>query len=193
MIEEIIQEEESYNRKKLANVPPLFLTADDSCHEEKESAMSKNSAFNVEELSVTYGSDLIELYVSSVIDPGYFYVQKVGPKSIALDKLVSDMTIFYDNVENRLATTVSSAAIGDVVAIQVSVDGSWYRGTISEVISDDYDESIVDVSIDYVDFGGCDRKPLSSICKLEEDFLQLDFQAIAASLADLRPSRFGHF
>lgn len=43
---------------------------------------------------------LMEVYVSAMENPSQFWVQIVGPGTMALDKLVSEMTTYYDNEEN---------------------------------------------------------------------------------------------
>lgn len=56
----------------------------------------------VEQLRATSGDGLIEILVSSVCDPFEFYVQIVGVCSVQLDKLVEDMTTFYEQENNRI-------------------------------------------------------------------------------------------
>ena len=88
------------------------------------------------------------------------------------------MLIFLQQVEK-----------GDIVASQISSDGSWYRARVVEVIIDDYDDSKVEVEIDYVDFGDNEKKPLASICELPDQYLKLNFQAIACCMANLKPAK----
>lgn len=42
----------------------------------------------------------MEVYVSAVENPGQFWVQVVGPGAVALDKLVTEMTEYYNDEEN---------------------------------------------------------------------------------------------
>ena len=105
-IEEIVHEEESFRSKVQTSVesrPPrckqaLFL-ASESHSDESSSDLSTKYTF--EELAATSQDAIIEIYVSSITNPGQFFVQKVGPRSIALDKLVQDMSAFYDQDHNR--------------------------------------------------------------------------------------------
>lgn len=55
----------------------------------------------VEPLKATSGDGLIEILLSSICDPFEFYVQIVGVSSVQLDKLVEDMTMFYEQDINR--------------------------------------------------------------------------------------------
>jgi hypothetical protein len=75
------------------------------------------------------------------------------------------------------------------VAAQQSTDDSWYRAKVMQIITDDYDESKIQVDVEIVDFGDCERKSLASLCQLKEDFLKLNFQAISVSMADIKPSK----
>lgn len=43
----------------------------------------------------------MEVYVSAVESPSRFWVQLLGPGTIALDKLVIDMTLYYNEEGNR--------------------------------------------------------------------------------------------
>lgn len=71
----------------------LFLTSE-PCEngDEKALKMAEQNLLEGEELD----QDVTEIYVSSVMDPDLFYVQKVGAKSVELDKLVQEMTAFYE-------------------------------------------------------------------------------------------------
>lgn len=62
------------------------------------------------------GGAPIEVYVSAVSSPSRFWVQFVGPQVTQLDELVSHMTDYYGNKENRTAHAVSYT--GDVLCFQ---------------------------------------------------------------------------
>ncbi len=171
---------------------PLFLTSEpdpSATVSLSSSGLGKSSLFRQEELKATSADNLVEVYVSSICNPGHFYVQKVGPTSIALDKLVQDMTAFYDQDENREAYKLvpDALAVNDIVAVRFTSDGSWYRAKVAEIITDDYDEDNIQVIVDFVDFGDCETKSLDSVCDLKEEFLKLSFQAIPVTLADIKP------
>ena len=129
--------------------------------------------------------DIVEIYVCSISDPSSFYVQKVGPTSVALDKLGQDMTAFYE--QNGSSMKLGKFDKGSIVAAKNSMDGSWYRAKVANITIDDYDDSIVDVEVDFVDFGDFERKSLEDLCQIKPEFLQLKFQAIPSSMADIKP------
>ena len=114
--------------------------------------------YQQEELLPTGGDKVIEVYVSSILNPSQFYVQKVGPESVALDKLVQDMTAYYEVMANQKMNEISIVKPGDLVASQIPSDNSWYRARVIEVIipDDEYDETQIEVDIDFVDFGDCE-------------------------------------
>lgn len=43
----------------------------------------------------------MEVYISAMETPSQFWVQVVGPGTTALDKLVSDMTVYYNDEKNH--------------------------------------------------------------------------------------------
>lgn len=43
----------------------------------------------------------MEIYVSAMENPSQFWIQVVGHGTVALDKLVSNMAIYYNKKENQ--------------------------------------------------------------------------------------------
>jgi len=167
---------------------PLFLTSDSHIEEEESGQNFVKPKSQTEELNAVNENYVVEAYVSFIRDPGFFFIQKVGPGSIALDKLVQDMSLYYDQDYNKV-NIVEKISEGDFVASQYTLDGCWYRGKIVKVIIDHYDESKIEVDVHYVDFGDTERKPLSSVFELPDKFFKLKFQAIAACMANLKPAK----
>ena len=159
---------------------PLFLSSD--CHAEDSPPVL--SIFT-EELIPTSLDEMTEVYVSSVTDPQNFFVQKVGPLSVELDKLVTSMTAFYD--ENPTDCVLEKVEKGDIIAAKNSSDGSYYRGKVLEVITDDYDQSDVKVVLNFADFGVTETKSLDQCFNLQTQYRKLKFQAIFCKLADIKP------
>ena len=82
---------------------PLFLTSDSHIEEEEESGQNfVKPKSQTEELNAVNENYVVEAYVSFIRDPGFFFIQKVGPGSIALDKLVQDMSLYYDQDYNKV-------------------------------------------------------------------------------------------
>ena len=79
---------------------PLFLTSDSGTSESGENFVKPKS--QTEELNAVNENYVVEVYVSFITDPSFFYIQKVGPGSIALDKLVQDMSSYYDQDYNKV-------------------------------------------------------------------------------------------
>ena len=79
----------------------MFLTADNQIEEETATKPSKKDV-GTEELSKENDDSVTEVYVSSVRDPDLFYVQKVGPSSVALDKLSQEMTAYFEQDFNKV-------------------------------------------------------------------------------------------
>ena len=119
--------EERQPRAQIKYRQPLFLKSEES--EEMGPLLSSASSARetYERLQMCAGDTAIPVLVSSVRDPGAFFVQKKGPGSIKLDKLVKEMTEFYETDVNRSMTglTDDNCEVGDLVAAKNSYDGEW--------------------------------------------------------------------
>ena len=190
LIAQIVQEWETIDDFRSSAKPtvsqkeqPLFLTSD--CHSEDTAFPFKDGRILSEELTPTSQDETMEIYVSSVSNPENFCVQKVGPLSIELDKLVTNMTSYYE--ENSQDCVLSTCAKGDIVAAKNTSDGSYYRGKVVEVIQNDYDESDVQVVLNFLDYGVSETKSRQECFFLPEEYLKLKAQAIHCKLADIKP------
>lgn len=202
MIEEKVMEDKFLKRKmessacerspRIQTVAPLFLTTENSNGENKSdtSEIEDLTRPSIETLEPSSGGgdEIIEVYVSSIADPTTFYVQKVGPRSIALDKLVEEMTAYFELESNRKKLKPSEVKVGDLVAARFSTDNNWYRARIVDISYDDYDEDETEIDIDFVDFGDWQRKRINDIAELESRFLKLNLQAIECSMANIKPA-----
>lgn len=91
---------------KAHQTPQLFLTSENGVDSETSQLFRPNGMEKTEKLIQSAGDKVMAVYVSSIADPGFFYVQKVGPRSIDLDKLVDEMTAFYEVPANRESNQV---------------------------------------------------------------------------------------
>ena len=73
------------------------------------------------------------------------------------------------------------------MAVQNIVDSNWYRAKIENILVDDYDDSKVEVEIFFVDYGDTEKKTVSEVYELPNEFLKLKFQAIPCCMADIKP------
>jgi len=163
---------------------PLFLTSDPAVNGDSNHQHMKTT-LEYEELITNQTDAIVEVYVCSISDPSCFYVQKVGPTSVALDKLGQDMTSFYD--QNSESMKLDKVEKGTIVATKNLLDGTWYRAKVTNIVTDEYDDSIVDVEVDFVDFGDYESKSIQELCQIKQEFLKLKFQAIPASMAEIKP------
>jgi len=191
MIAEKVAEEESMRQKLLdtqANRParikykqPLFLKSEVE-NEEPPSLQGEQ-----EELKPTGSDRFMEVFVSAVATPGNFWVQQIGPRSIDLDKLTQDMTVYYESQTNQSFHVLSSVSPDDIVVAKFSGDCKFYRAKVVEFKLDEYDEKKSKVDLDFVDFGDCEEKEISEIFEIRTDYLKLKFQAIQCALANVKP------
>ena len=113
-------------------------------------------------------------------------MQKIGPKSIDLDKLTQTMTEYYSDTANQQYHGVNSVNPGDIVACRFATEDSFYRAKVVAFKEDSYDISRSTVDLDFVDFGDYEEKCITEVYELRTDFLKLKFQAIQCSLAHLK-------
>ncbi|XP_065338424.1 tudor and KH domain-containing protein homolog isoform X1 [Cloeon dipterum] len=142
----------------------------------------------VEKLNATMQNGFLEVYVSAMKNPSRFWIQKVGPTSVELDKLVDKMTEFYSQEENlEVCKPREAMEVGSMAAAQFSVDGKWYRAHVKDVVVDDYDPLMSKVEVFFVDYGDEEVKSQSEVYNLNSQFLRLRHQAIECSLAGVNP------
>lgn len=82
--------------------PQLFLCAEDDSDDKEVRKVEK-----YDKLENYPGSNTLFVYVSSICNPECFYVQRGGSKSVELDKVVHEMSNFYDNDVNRKMNSLS--------------------------------------------------------------------------------------
>lgn len=191
LIDEKLAEEEAYQqrvalssagRASLYRGRPLAIKSNDSSSKE-----NKEMPYQQEELVATAQDGFIEVYISSLESPSTFWVQPVGTQTTALDKLVTDMTNFYNQEANRNSHAVTSLSVGDVVASRFSQDDSWYRARITAVEESDYSVDETEAKVHYVDFGETGTFKAKELCTLAEEYRELPFQAVECSLGGVQP------
>lgn len=192
MVIEKVAEEEELRQKLLdtqANRParikytePLFLKSEGENVETEPSLTGEQ-----EELQPTSTDRCMEIFVSAITTPGSFYVQKIGTRSVDLDKLTQDMTNYYNIPGNQIYHTLKTVSSGEIVVAKFSGDSSYYRARVVAFKLDEYDEGKSKVDLDFVDFGDCEEKEISEIFGIRTDYLRLRFQAIQCGIAGIKP------
>jgi len=190
MIEEKVEDAEYRNSITNSRQPrtktkqPLFLSCQD---DDNEQANISDKVGKQEELELIGGDNVLEVFVSAVESPAEFYVQKIGPRSVDLDKLTEEMTQFYNEELNRKLMALPTVEVGDIVAARFIDEENFYRAKIVSIEENSYDFNQSTVELFYVDYGDSDSKEVTDIYELKTDFLRLKFQAIKVSLANVKP------
>lgn len=142
---------------------------------------------STEKLEATSSDGFAEVMVSMVESPHKFYVQKSGPLSKELDRLIADMTDFYKVESNREKCAAFTLRVECLVAVLSVEDDCWYRGRVVSIDSDEdnWDETTLRVFI--LDFGDVISVNQSQVADLKPEFLSMHFQAIECRLAYLKP------
>ncbi|XP_042893332.1 tudor and KH domain-containing protein homolog isoform X2 [Penaeus japonicus] len=151
------------------------------------SEASMNGSMHQESLSMPGSDRFIEAYVSAVDSAAHFWLQVVGPRSIQLDKLVTQMTEYYEDEDNRELHELEKVKTGDIVAAKFPHDDSWYRGQVCSYEPNEDDSSQSLVTVYYVDFGDTETIKMDCVFELRTDYLKLNFQAIECFLANIKP------
>jgi len=180
--EELVRAHVGNRQPRLKSKQPLFLS-----YETPEEECAPSLVAIQEELRPTAGDNCIEVFVSAVSSPGSFWVQKIGPHSVDLDKLTQEMTHYYGIQTNQSFHKLDVPKEGDVVIAQFSGDHSYYRARVVAFHEDSYDVTKSTVDLNFVDFGDCEEKCVSEVFDIKTEFLRLKFQAIECRLAHIRP------
>ncbi|KAG7208620.1 hypothetical protein KM043_014827 [Ampulex compressa] len=133
-----------------------------------------------ESASVPTIDGTMEVYVSAMETPSQFWVQLIGPGTTALHKLVSEMSVYYDEEENQEMHLLKNISVGEIVAAKFSVDHQWYRGEVISISEDGY------CKVYFVDYGDHEMVELNHVLELRTDFLSLRLQAVECSLANVK-------
>lgn len=201
---------------RLSYRQPLFLTSDSACPSQEvlsSSPAAHGQLDQYERLQPAMGFQKMGVFVANVIDPERFFVQKVtiervkkvflfyassrvisifpfqvGPSSIALDKLVQEMTLHYEDPINASRDSLGpDTAPGDLVAAKFPGDGQFYRAKVVDVSVDEYDEESAELDLDFVDFGDSGTAQKRDVFQLRTEFLKLSFQAIECCIHNIKP------
>lgn len=145
-----------------------------------------------------------EVMISAIESPSKFFVQKAGPFSKELDRLIENMSEFYKKQDNSVRLAVANVStltcialsptficplifqveVGVLVAAFLNYDNNWYRAKVTS-IEGEGNESLYHVSL--LDFGDEVVLQRSGLAVLEAEFLKLKFQAIECQLANVKP------
>ncbi|XP_012288010.1 tudor and KH domain-containing protein homolog isoform X2 [Orussus abietinus] len=171
-------------------------------------SVSDNTLRSNELLTQAYDSRM-EVYVSAANNPSQFWVQVVGPGTVALDDLVTEMTLYYEDKKNRELHCLSDVSfsvifhyntrvlwnmyllifffswlkvtVGQIIAAKFSFDKRWYRAEIISINEEGM------YGIYFIDYGDDDVKTADDLFELRTDFLSLRLQAVECSLANIKP------
>ncbi|KAL0275257.1 UNVERIFIED_CONTAM: hypothetical protein PYX00_003167 [Menopon gallinae] len=152
-----------------------------------EEADAKETVSHKESLVATGSDGLLEVYVSAISDPEKFWVQMMGPSTVALDRLNEQMTDYYSKEENRLLHVLKEVEVDQIVAAPFYNDNKWYRAEVSDIKPDEYDPEESELNLYYVDYGDSALCKKKDVYELRTDFLRLRFQAIECILAKIKP------
>ena len=127
----------------------------------------------------------MEVFVSAIKSPGSFWIRKAGLDADELNKLTSEISTHYTGLNQQKPT--KSLCIGDIVATRWENNKQFHRGKILSIKENPIDPFRPLADVLFVDYGHEEEKHMSELHELKTDFLQLPFQAVQCSLANVRP------
>ncbi|XP_052893540.1 tudor and KH domain-containing protein homolog [Anopheles moucheti] len=139
--------------------------------------------------SANFGIGQMEIFVSTIVSPSKFYVQLVGPQSLELDLLVQNMTVYYNQPENRELHQQKRLSLGQIVAAEFNADNKWYRAEISAFVPNEYKRGEMVLDLFFVDYGDNQYTNPTEVYELNPEFLAPRFQAIECFLAKVEPAQ----
>ena len=132
------------------------------------------------DMTFTVGQEL-ELILSTGLNPSNFSCQ-LHSNAKLLDTLMADIECTASDLSD---TPPSSLSPGQLILARLSTDLTWYR---AQVVTFEPAGSSGSAEVLLVDYGRCERLPLTNIRKLPEGFITLPKQAITCSLTGVKPA-----
>uniref|UniRef100_H3BDU8 Tudor and KH domain containing n=1 Tax=Latimeria chalumnae TaxID=7897 RepID=H3BDU8_LATCH len=122
----------------------------------KKKKKTFQSIFSIPSPDLSFQPDEhLEVYVSASENPNHFWIQILGARSLQLDKLITEMSRYYE--ASSQSDKLASVQVGDIVAAPFAHDSSWYRARVLGFLED----GLVDLY--YVDFGDNGVAPLEKL------------------------------
>ncbi|XP_078050361.1 tudor and KH domain containing protein papi isoform X2 [Augochlora pura] len=140
----------------------------------------KHSQSN-ESLALPTTLGIMEVLVSAVESPSKFWVQIIGRGTATLDKLVSDMTSYYNEEQNKEIHKLKDITPGQVCAAKFSYDEKWYRAYIISVSPENNECEVF-----FMDYGNHDVVSFHFVLEIRLDFLSLGAQAMECCLNNVK-------
>ncbi|XP_077176719.1 tudor and KH domain-containing protein isoform X2 [Paroedura picta] len=175
------QEEQEAEKSQAAAPPddPQELRSADNSPEDSLASWP-SSTFEVPSPDFSFhANEHLEVFVSASENPNHFWVQIIGSRTFQLDKLIQEMTQYY---ESGCGSDLRTVRADDIVAAPYRDDDAWYRARVLGTLENG------NLDLYYVDFGDNGEAPLDRLRALRSDFLSLPFQATECSLAGIAPA-----
>ncbi|XP_065175316.1 tudor and KH domain-containing protein-like [Sycon ciliatum] len=128
--------------------------------------------------NAAFGS-LIQVRVTAVRDPNYFWVQ-LGAKLDSIEQMNDELTEFYSELSSD-SMHLTDVKPAKVCCTMFGHDETWHRAVITKVVDSEY------VTVQYLDYGDTCNVRVDNLKELREDFLTMPFQAIPCQMANIVP------
>nr|XP_006820502.1 PREDICTED: uncharacterized protein LOC102809228 [Saccoglossus kowalevskii] len=122
----------------------------------------------------------IHVVMSHISTPAEFYVHVVTSHSRKLDYFIEEMNDHYKN----LNCDQYMPHVGEICCANFDEDGGWYRAQVKDIMQKNGSQLI---KVFYVDFGNVELVPVTSIRKLDKNFMEFPEQVLKCCLEDVHP------
>merc|ERR1712142_136951 len=181
LIDDIVRQDEIRNRGRRYPVRSELNADAPSFNSDQVEGCSSSSL----QMQSICPQNSMEVIVSAIKSPESFWIRKVGLDSDKFNKLTSEISTYYTELYQQKPTT--NLCIGDIVASRSENNKQFHRGKILSIRENPIDPFRPLADVLFVDYGHEEEKHISELHELKTDFLQLPFQAVQCSLANVRP------
>jgi len=125
--------------------------------------------------SVPFNSGEQDIVIYSVDEDGSVFCAPFIEENIAANITLPQTLTEHCNHHGIRFNDGTEPELTEMVLALYPVDQQWYRGTIIDKLDGSY-------FVNFVDYGNTEQLDLSSLCKMEEQFMELDVQAHMCTL-----------
>ncbi|KAG9295989.1 hypothetical protein G9A89_011841 [Geosiphon pyriformis] len=159
---------------------------------EKSAKASRKNIWSQDPDSVQVGEDLpaseekepqkeyVDVIVSEILSGGHFYVQIMEGSVHALERLMSEFSLYHKNSADN-SHEQFQPRVNEIVSAKFTEDDQWYRARIKG-----FSPEAKTVDVTYIDYGNGETIPLSRTRPIPPNFSQLPPQSHEAVLSFLK-------
>ncbi|KAL4236389.1 Tudor domain [Mactra antiquata] len=123
---------------------------------------------------VVFPTTSTTVFVTQIINPGEFYVQRAD-QELQLNDFMAKLSEYC-----KAAPSLSNQIVGQTCCVKFSEDGNWYRGKILRITGSKAD-------VEFVDYGNWETTSYENIKSISSDFVSVPPFCLRCSLEGITP------